>query len=870
MEIVTSMETIFLNVLSTVFYNTLSNKKELLNYIKNLKMKNDPVKSFIKDLDDCFIETINNLKLNHIEVQGKKYRLQRWLDIYKEYSNNYLKKNNYLPNSQPIIIFIDNFTSNKRNMTQDQKEEFINNFNKKISGISLNKISVELEEKLDNNFHRFEYLNKLIKNPEELYIQHDAILCTADKWGRKMDMLGDNIIEKASNIIKEDIEKNKEDINHRIVFINAELGIGKTSFINKQAELLAKNFLRTNAGCFPVVFDLKGKSDINDIHYFLESTFNFKKDNFPEICLFLDHFEAFIRNAVYKLEETLGYIIDLLKKLPLNSKIYIATRPIFTTNNKMSDFIEKRYDNFIKILPFDDEKIKEWFDYQGDVKVYERLKEDGSIKLIISNPFFLNLIKDVDYKEKYSNDQTSLALKTELYFKYVNTQLKNAVFKPLIEDTNKQILNKPVNIRSALQQFSVYISDFNKNFGEVVNFQSDILYHKNNELEFKHNSFGEYFAAEYLLTVLVALAGFKNEIKNLKQLLYLGIMTEETIHFLPYLIDEMFISLNKNESESVFFPLYDNFLKNQYSLKYKTKKLNFKEGIDCFKNEIKYVIKYLIQNDKPLFLEKSLDKNENAFLKQKFYILKNKLTEFDLYRENWIAFFILTVSKTYKKDKEIITLLKTNFNKISKLSIDIPDWVKNNIKHVKNLNELDFTNLKLKNTNFENASLSLSCFKNADLRYSNFNHATLQKADFRGANLEGATFYYSNLSESVFDGASLKNTNFVGSDLTSASFINSDFEYSLFDGDIVVTNTDFSFSNFTEAIFNRFVLGDVEKKDVFDGRGEVEIKKEKDEEKDEDEVMNCVDFRLAKSLYGITYEGARMSPDQSNTIKSKI
>ncbi|RHW43533.1 pentapeptide repeat-containing protein [Neobacillus notoginsengisoli] len=128
-----------------------------------------------------------------------------------------------------------------------------------------------------------------------------------------------------------------------------------------------------------------------------------------------------------------------------------------------------------------------------------------------------------------------------------------------------------------------------------------------------------------------------------------------------------------------------------------------------------------------------------------------------------------------------------------------------------NMENSDFTSVKVHDGKFNYSNLQGSNFSDADLSNSSFKCSNLDKAKFDRANLRGAKINKSNLGGASFKEAILDGTDFSYSNLSGICFDNQTFKGTIFN------NAGLKGTSFKNAVFHNVSFKTNVKKAEFDG-----------------------------------------------------
>ena len=380
--------------------------------------------------------------------------------------------------------------------------------------------------------------------------------------------------------------------NPRAVLIEADPGMGKTTYCNKLAFDWAtgkagKDFLKFKLvlllRCCDINSNLEDAiatqvlpSDIKEQEQ--EKFFDFIKHNQSNVLIILDGLDELPRGKLPELQDIIKGKSTMLHKCPL----------VVTARHEAGIEVIKNCDTLLEIEGFTttdaSEFIKKFFEGKGEEgaktaqNLLDKLEEDQSLKELIANPLNAALIcllcEDSEGKLPES--------KTKLYWEIVEDVLRRYKKKKNLPETSENVIEEH---KSQLKQLGLIAWNAlleNKKFFEKNQLESHtddvpgfgfLKWQRGSsrrkphpQYSFVHKSFEEWFASFYLCVQLLSgemspedLAADKryfSEHADLKQVLLFvcGILAEESeekatalIQSLAAHIDEGDKSLNTNE-----------------------------------------------------------------------------------------------------------------------------------------------------------------------------------------------------------------------------------------------------------------------------------------------------------------------------------
>jgi len=461
------------------------------------------VKLFAQDKLDNYFENISKDKLkdfaSNIYLKASLIQVNKSLDYINEENdlnndpksivallseiltiqNNQFNKDDILtiftPKYHPIIVFTkDKFTSvlNELNISNSIIKKFIANFNENIE------ITVkECFGDEDYTKHQEEIKDFILKDNEtnllwdtyqlqKIGFKEDENLEyeeTYARWkpisnisnlsdGEERDNYDDFIKKEDDLVLAETLVDDyfnttckKSNCLNNILFAVADFGKGKTIFLQQYAVKLAKEYLETKEGYFPIYFNLRDYGSYSNdgtlgiLGDYLLNKYSiriddehFKTKKYLFLVDSLDESGDLTKSATERVIQSIKNIQNIDKEFRKNNRIVITSRPFpdglefhLKSHNPLElENSEKKYiPQFLSIYGFKANQFNHWL--YSSLKSYGNLKEiktSGFAKEIINN--ILKNKEQIDIYKKLIDENT--LSKTELrrpIFAYMIFQL---------------------------------------------------------------------------------------------------------------------------------------------------------------------------------------------------------------------------------------------------------------------------------------------------------------------------------------------------------------------------------------------------------------------------------------------------------------
>ena len=585
------------------------------------------------------------------------------------------------------------------------------------------------------NFVMGDFVNKIDidgKSLQDYYVEPKALLTNKKTWGSR-----DSEVEGKEWKVGDFLGSTE---NWYIV-IGASFGMGKTTFAKHLAWELARKYAENPydpKNYVPIVVRLDGIDKITSYNVFYQENIDTMlniiagNDKSKKILLILDG-----------LDEFTGEVSDLLNDVRRYHAHYLNMKVIMLTRLRTDIPSSLGVEEYVRLMPFSEEKVNEFFQKYGVELDYEKCEELGLRREEITKPLFCWMLAMMQanecYKLEFKHEWSENVKKSLFYYAFVHSIVRGkykfkeeeefkeiypiekellritAALKNLYGDNlTEELLKKSLeNIKFKNFSYNDFEKDYENRAKPLLDlFLTSYFYRSSQKIvskkiEFIHKSFEEYLLAEY----------YYESIKDGKMYrLNAGEPSIETMEFLKGLIDIL-----KNKEAKEFLRKIDEnpLIKDEDRQK-------------IIENSIR------IAESESIIIKASEEEKEEE-------IWKEVCISFDDYLELWLYRWIaLSVFAWLHKNENID---KQKIVSLIILSSHLMPW------YVKNL---------------ERANLSGAYLGRANLEGANLEGANLIEADLGGANLSGANLEGANLTEADLRRANLSGANLTGANLAYA------------------------------------------------------------------------------------------------------
>lgn len=448
-------------------------KASLLQIGKSLETFKDDI--VINEVDS---KSISSLLFDTLEINDNLFTENNLLTIFT-------------PQYHPVVVYVRESIVkilNKLNVQNSSIKKILKNFNEGIeSSISetfgdkdYEKHKIEINDYLleKNESHllwEMYHLNKIgfkedeILNYEQTFVEWKSVSKFLDK---EIDIslenhenIEDNLVP-AEKLIQEYFDDYSTNSLSNILFLIADFGKGKSVFLKQYASKLAKEYIDTKSGYFPIYFNLRNfhnyssEGELGVINDFLLQDYQikindeyFKNKKYIFLVDSLDESGELIKSSIEKVINSIKSIQNLDKTKCIDNRIIITSRPFsdglenqlkahkpHTIPNERDEEIPQ----FIFIYGFKKEQFNNWL-YQSlkNYKNFNDIKSTGFAQEIINN--IKNKKPKINIYEKLLNEKT-----------LSHTELKRPIFAYMIY----QLIINNVDF-SKIGKIGIYLSFIN-------------------------------------------------------------------------------------------------------------------------------------------------------------------------------------------------------------------------------------------------------------------------------------------------------------------------------------------------------------------------------------------------------------------------
>ncbi|MEM1558390.1 MAG: pentapeptide repeat-containing protein, partial [Thermoproteota archaeon] len=586
------------------------------------------------------------------------------------------------------------------------------------------------------------------KSLSDYYVENRTLLTNVETWD-----LPDHDVKGME--WKADVFLNGPRENWYIV-IGAPFGMGKTTFTNYLAWKLARKIIeeKTRDDYIPVIVKLGGLEKISEANVF-------HKENVGAVLEIIagNNKSRKILLILDGLDEFRGKINELLEEARNYHNKYPNLKVIITTRLKAGVPEELKIEEYVRLLPFNAEKVDEFFKKYGVDLTFDECKSFGLKEEEISKPLlcwmlammFTNPIYRVEFKPEWPNE----ARRTFLYYIFIHSLLRGKYkFEYRTSEFKQYYLSEKEMLRIIAAMKNVFGENLTekrlysliknmelkyvnkeekKDLGKFLEplltsyfYLSSSYEETSRRIDFIHESFKEYLLAEY----------YYESIRDGKAYrLNVGEPSPEAMYFLKGLID----IAKSDDMKQVLRKIDDQLFISD--------------------NDVQELItkaKEIVENESIIFRKsrKKSNKEEREIWKR----IEVSTTDFvHLWLHRWISLNILS----WIRSKETI-----NKESIEHL-IGLTSYFTSS--HLKNLTEADLSGARLIRADLSGANLFRARLIGANLSEARLIGANLSEARLIGANLSGANLSEARLIRADLSEADLSEARLIRADLSGAN-----------------------------------------------------------------------------------------------------
>ena len=476
---------------------------------------------------------------------------------------------------------------------------------------------------------------------------------------------------------------------------------------------------------------------------------------------------------------------DLLNSFLLQIRNIQGLHVIITSRENYINIKEIKFQNIVRLRPFDEEKIKKYAEKITGCNKFNK-KSIGDTEVYgIPVVLYMALTSGIDiskeenrcsaYEKIFSIDggifdrfATESDPGYDEYASHDIAFIKEAFYNILCKTAYVMFENEFRGIFIDQEKYDEIINEESSKMPNKTSlwydFPIDNLYEKGNRIEFVHKSIYEYFAAEYLYKKIIDYTLWpynfsqnKHHLSNKKRqrllrprmiktgkillasFLKRGSLSIEILDFLKYKIHMLSCKdLGKLYFENVFCDMIINGMMsgNKY---YEDGYILENEAI-VFSNILKFLHLWVDTNTDVIMFKEAVLQKIRVYLN-----LVSNLKECSKKTPQFI-------SATSKLDLSNFDLRGCDF---SNITVPSDTNFSNSI-----LTNVTFNNSILAGCKFENTTAIGAIMQNANLKYTNFRNANVIKANFSGADITHSNFACSSVAEAILTGTKTEEADF--------------------------------------------------------------------------------------------------------------
>ncbi|WP_051261663.1 pentapeptide repeat-containing protein [Desulfovibrio inopinatus] len=810
-----------------------------------------------------FIDAVRNCWLQAVRKNGEDEKaFAAMFDVaFRDVTERYSSTNNaqhdmvfhpYLPLSEPIASLRAalEVEMERSGIREDRIPSLLLDFNMGV-------LDLRQDARLDGIIRQFEYddgkRQKIGYLQEILQLQYHTIadddlplhsafikpvgvLCDCSQWGNcsiddssyvAMDTLCDQYFA-----CRKDASNTK-----RILFIGADFGIGKSSYLRMKAVSMANAYLRTWDSLFPVFFSLKEcNGDASHIRNELKQCV---PDDGTPVCLLLDALDESGPVNDEHARHIFQAVEACLSDLPPGTQCIITSRLILGPRGAVANHIQNVLQHgrnnqtyptqYIRIQGFvQTNQVDSWINKQRDAHpdiwkegiTHESLTSLGLNTGELEKPLYLwivgKLLSDaqIDFDTPLPMGRTGLYLR---FMNYVSVHCKRPDPKADLPDHRckaRHLLRRLARLRSLLPEEHGITTElvkkhfpndsteyeFYKKLDETHFLNLSYFGQNHTAFEFSHLSFQEYLLAEDLLANLL-IAAASDSGKKEKYRLITRVVSEETRSFLA----ELAMGLGKIPTSDVYKDMFEPFLA---ACDAASKSFAYaRQDMERLLNDVLSMAALWVADERPMILEEHDRREHDATcLGHGVKVISRPISDDEMFQERWLALLMGKKICEGMDVKDFLTLHERIVGDSMKSLIEVvvealPQWkgallekavldgVRGRRKSFSNDIQIIDGNPGIVGANLSNADLIEADLRDADLRDADLRDADLIEADLRFAGLRKADLSFAGLRSANLIEADLSNADLSNADLRKADLRKADLHFaSLLSADLRKAN----------------------------------------------------------------------------------
>ena len=769
--------------------------------------------------------------------------LNRYLHRYSspELAQKSITFHPYLPLFEPVATIADYLDDEmqQKDIMSEERKSILLQFNKDVAGLSRTEELKDILKEFEYNQSQYEKINylqdllqfryiRMNENDPPLYktfVLPYGLMRDYTDWGcTDTDTDTDTDTEEDDFQCMDDLcdsyfaDRVANIKTRQILFIGADFGIGKSSYLLMKAAAMANEYLKTWTSHYPVFYNLKYcdgtterlRDEINGL---------LPEGNQP-VCLLLDALDESGPMTDEHVKAVISVAESLLSELPENSRCIITSRLILGAHGAVACHIQNilQYDvsrnkfpaKYLQIQGFvKKEQLDDWLAKQRECNpeawkdsiTYESLTKVGLSEKELEKPLYLWIVGQLLCDGRIDLEKEMFMGRTGLYMHFMNFVshrckvpdenqcdldekrhkarhlLRNLARLRNLLPTDKGLTNEQVQ-----QSFGENTTElkFYDELGQTKFLTLSYFGHKNSSFEFSHLSFKEYLLAEDLLANLLY-ASASNTGAEEKHRLIAGEISEETRDFLAELCKGFAKTYESEEAEELFAPFFaacDHFY-NKFDI--------LRKDRSFLDDALKTLAKWVADESVMILEQHNHQKSDKKNLGRDIKVISRPVTDENLYSERWLA---LLMGKNMQKgvddnadflEQHQNVIKNSMVSMIECLMYRLPEWrgglldyvrLKNFDGSKKGLSFATFNKSDLSDANLIESYCVAVSFQGADLSKVNAIEASFFNSNFRGAYLSEA-----DLSEADLRYADLREAKLRFADLRSANLRSADLRY---------------------------------------------------------------------------------------------
>jgi hypothetical protein len=658
---------------------------------------------------------------------------------------------------------------------------------------------------------------------KDIYVAERSCLMSHENWGAFDEAKADTSVDDTEAFILDRYFAAAEPIwsndanNDPVLYVAADFGVGKTTFLKWFAASLAQRYLVGETDHYPIFMELGRHWKIDEIEANLKNRHHLAVDKDTPVIFLLDS----IDESGSPDDGHLGAIIDefaaIRKRYP-HCRIVTTTRPLGGPNGKLAGHLRHRNLPFLHLAGFGeaeaDAYIGKFRSLHGAKRIPNELTH-GSIRTgyltdpaDAGKPLFLNMLLRLFAQGDITGaaEDAEGMSKTELYLLFMNKLSGRLRRKEEGGDQEKpkyrHIVRRLAAMRQILELPSMgggkeriegivradiagKLDDADKElFATIDREHYLVLSHfgqRDGHLEFLHKSFREYLLAEYLLEQFV------RQTDSFR--LHVGYATTETLRFFSDLAALLARSLaGEEKAVDALAPILASICEGDTHFGYRlvADKTEFRDPTDAAEAIVAHARKVL--TDENYYVE-TMGRSETV-LGLTLHRRRHPPTDEHAYCEQWYAYLLLRAFADAKRAWDWEKMSAIPLGRLLSNSLHLTPFPRGAIP----FSRIHLCDADLRGANLSGATLIGAYLMNADLTDADLRDAFLSGADLTDAYLSDADLASAYLSAADLTDANLRGAFLSDADLRDAFLSDADLR------DAFLSGADLTDADLSEAI----------------------------------------------------------------------